>query len=317
VKHLTSILAVLGILAPLSSGVNAQIVDTFGSGANAFSLDFVTIGNPGNANDTTGYGGVSYTYNMGVYDVSQTQLSQAAASSGYNLGGGAWTGSQPAANVDWYQAAAFVNYLNTSQGYAPAYNLTFSGSTPIGVSAWTGSNIWTLGGTDYIRNAHAEYFLPSENEFYKAAYYSPGGTYYQYATGSNTAPTAVASGTAAGTAVYNQPYAQGPAAVNQAGGLSPYGTMGQSGNVFQWNETDYSDPTNNSFNDPVRRGGGWNRPSGLLSSSDRYYGVPTNSGDGIGFRVASVESVPEPSTYLLVAVGLLGLAMAKRKPFKL
>jgi hypothetical protein len=316
VKHLTSILAVLGILAPLSSGVNAQIVDTFGSGANAFSLDFVTIGNPGNANDTTGYGGVSYTYNMGVYDVSQTQLSQAAASSGYNLGGGAWTGSQPAANVDWYQAAAFVNYLNTSQGYAPAYNLTFSGSTPIGVSAWTGSNIWTLGGTDYIRNANAEYFLPSENEFYKAAYYSPGGTYYQYATGSNTAPTAVASGTAAGTAVYNGVTSQ-PAAVNQAGGLSPYGTMGQSGNVFQWNETDYSDPTNNSFNYPVLRGGGWNSASGSLSSSGRFFDTPSDSDASLGFRVASVESVPEPSTYLLVAVGLLGLAMAKRKPFKL
>jgi hypothetical protein len=316
-KHLTSILAVLGILAPLSSGVNAQIVDTFGSGANQFSLNFVTVGNPGNANDTTGYGGVSYNYNIGVYDISQTQLSQAAASSGYNLGGGAWTGSQPAANVDWYQAAAFVNYLNTSQGYAPAYNLTFSGSTPTGVSAWTGSNIWTLGGTDYIRNANAEYFLPSENEFYKAAYYGPGGTYYQYATGSNTAPTAVASGTAAGTAVYNQPFAQGPAAVNQAGGLSSYGTMGQSGNVFQWNETDSSDPTNNSFYNPVLRGGSWGDASYVLSSSGRSFDDPANSNGYLGFRVASVESVPEPSTYLLVVVGLLGLAMAKRKPFKL
>ena len=315
-KHSKIFFGVLGGLALLSSGVNAQILDTFGSGANQFSLNFVTVGNPGNANDTTGYGGVSYNYNIGVYDISQTQLSQAAASSGYNLGGGAWTGSQPAANVDWYQAAAFVNYLNTSQGYAPAYNLTFSGSTPIGVSAWTGSNIWTLGGTDYIRNAHAEYFLPSENEFYKAAYYSPGGTYYQYATGSNTAPTAVASGTAAGTAVYNGVTSQ-PAAVNQAGGLSPYGTMGQSGNLFQWNETDYSDPTNNSFNYPVLRGGAWYYPSNDLSSSYRNYSNPASSYDIIGFRVASVESVPEPSTYLLVVVGLLGLAMAKRKPFKL
>ena len=37
----------------------------------------------------------------------------------------------------------------------------------------------------------AAYFLPSENEWYKAAYYSGGGTnsaYYAYPTKSNTAP---------------------------------------------------------------------------------------------------------------------------------
>ena len=40
--------------------------DTFGSGANTFNIDFVTIGNPGNAADTTGNpnpaGSVAYTY---------------------------------------------------------------------------------------------------------------------------------------------------------------------------------------------------------------------------------------------------------------
>ena len=30
---------------------------------------FVTIGNPGNADDTTGFGGVNYTYNIGKYEV--------------------------------------------------------------------------------------------------------------------------------------------------------------------------------------------------------------------------------------------------------
>ena len=315
-KNSKIILAVLGGMTLLSASLNAQIVDTFGSGANQFTLNFVTVGNPGNANDSTGYGGVSYNYNIGVYDVSQTQLADAAASSGYNLGGGAWTGSQPAANVNWYQAAAFVNYLNTSQGYAPAYNLTFAGNRPDGISSWTGANVWTLGGTDDFRNANAHYFLPSENEWYKAAYYSPTGVYYQYATGSNTAPIAVASGTAAGTAVYNGVASQ-PAAVNQAGGLSPYGTMGQNGNVFQWNETDYSDPTNSSDGARVLRGGFWYFSSDYLSSSGRNFDGPSNSDDTLGFRVASVESVPEPSTYLLVVVGLLGLVLTKRKTFKL
>ena len=73
------------------------------------------------------------------------------------------------------------------------------------------------------------YFLPTENEWYKAAFYSgSGSTYYQYATGSNSVPTAVYSGTVAGTAVFygNGESPTAPAAVDEAGGLSPYGTMG-------------------------------------------------------------------------------------------
>ncbi|MFN8764433.1 MAG: hypothetical protein ACK5ZC_08155 [Pirellulaceae bacterium] len=74
--------------------------------------------------------------------------------------------------------------------------------------------------------------MPSYNEWYKAAYFKPdsptstSGTYYDFANGSNTAPTAVASGTADNTAVYDQSFTQGPADVDQAGGLSPYGVMG-------------------------------------------------------------------------------------------
>ena len=58
------------------------------------------------------------------------------------------------------------------------------------------------------------------------------GGYCDYATGSDTAPTAVASGTGAGTAVYSQSFEAGPADITNAGGLSSYGTMAQSGNVL-------------------------------------------------------------------------------------
>ena len=82
--------------------------------------------------------------------------------------------------------------------------------------------------------------LPSYNEWYKAAYYNPNdSTYYNFTNGSNTAPTAVASGTAANTAVYSQPFGQGPADVDQAGGLSPYGVMGLGGNVWEWQESSF------------------------------------------------------------------------------
>jgi len=309
-------LFILLLATALFSLAGRAQADTFGVTGTQFTINFVPIGNAGNANDTTGYGGVSYNYNMAVTDVSQTMLADAAALSGTNLGGGAWSGSQPAADVSWYQAAAFVNWLNTSQGYTAAYDLTYAGNTPTGITLWTAGSEWTLGGTDYFRNANAHYFLPSENEWYKAAYYSPGGVYYQYADGSNTPPTAVLSGTAAGTAVYTgtgvSPSA--PAAVDQSGGLSPYGTQGQTGNVWQWAETDYSDPTNSSDSDRVFRGGNWYHTSSNLASSYRVDDGPTDTDDDIGIRVASV---PEPNSIMLMVAGALGLALMRGKPFKL
>ena len=66
-----------GVIAIFAAA--AVHADTFGSGGNTFTLPFVPIGNAGNANDTTGYGGVSYNYNMSVTDVSQTMLADASA----------------------------------------------------------------------------------------------------------------------------------------------------------------------------------------------------------------------------------------------
>ena len=130
-------LFVLLLATALFSLAGRAQADTFGSGGDQFTINFVPIGNAGNANDTTGYGGVSYDYNMAVTDVSQTMLADAATLSGTNMGGGAWSGSQPAADVTWYEAAAFVNWLNTSQGYAAAYDLTYTGNQPTGITLWT------------------------------------------------------------------------------------------------------------------------------------------------------------------------------------
>jgi hypothetical protein len=90
--------------------------DTFGTGANQFTLDFTTIGNPGNAADTNGSGSVRYTYRIGTYAISQNQIDKATASGLANVTAGAWSGDQPAANMTWYESAAFVNWLNTSKG---------------------------------------------------------------------------------------------------------------------------------------------------------------------------------------------------------
>ncbi len=126
---------------------------------------------------------------MSATDVSQTMLAdaQAALGASVNLGGGAWAGSQPAADVTWYQAAAFVNWMNTSQGYTAAYNLTYTSGTPTGLTLWTGANIWTWR-VGPLSQRECALFLPSENEWYKAAYFDATangglGGYWQYATG--------------------------------------------------------------------------------------------------------------------------------------
>jgi hypothetical protein len=252
----------------------APVIQTFGNGANQFSIEFVRIGNPGNAADTTGSpnpaGRVNYVYNIGKYEVSRDMITKAnaAGSLGITLadmsslgGNGA---NRPATGISWIEAARFVNWLNTSQGYQAAYNFTGSGAN---------DNITLWGEGQYsesnpFRHKHAIYFLPSLDEWYKAAYGSPGGTWYDYATGSNSVPSAVANG--ASGAVYGQPIPQGPADITNAGGLSAWGTMAQGGNAWEWNESAYDGSNDSPSEDRELRGGAYNNDSGVyLVASDR------------------------------------------------
>ena len=305
---------ILALSASLPLTVPSAHADAFGSGGNTFTIDFVPIGNAGNAQDTTnGSGKVLYNFNMSTYAISQDQLAKATASGAISLGGGAWVGSQPAANVSWFQAAAFVNYLNTSTGHVAAYQLDAESTT---LTLWSSTQAWQAGGENLYRNKDAYYFLPSDNEYYKAAYYDPnkagGAGYWLYATGSDTKPTPVAGGTASGTMVYRQfPPSGQPAAVNSAGGLSPYGTMGQTGNVSEWLES-ASDGVNNTSTENRRiRGSDWSDPSEItLVSYGRSNTAPTASVVNVSFRVASV---PEPScVVLMLGSGLMFLARRRR-----
>ena len=303
-----SIVAALFAAVTLSIQPSAQ-ADTFGASGNEFNVDFVNIGNAGNAADTTTYGAVPYEYRASIYEISQDAITKATASGMSNVTAGAWTGNQPAANISWYEAAAFVNFLNTNSAKTAAYDLTFSNGS-WSMALWSSEQAWTAGGTNLYRNKDAFYFLPSENEWYKAAYYNPAGSnYFLYPTASSNAPTAVASGTNAGSAVYNN-VASVPALVESAGGLSPYGTMGQGGNVWEWNESAFDGTNNLSSEDRAVRGGAWDFPEDGLRSSDRSIDDPTGEHNYIGFRVASV---PEPSTYVLVLLGAGAVYIWKRR----
>lgn len=312
---------VAGLLTLCCGLVFAQLsyADSFGVGPNAFSIDFVGVGNPGNAADTSGdpnpAGAVGYSYRMGRYEVSRDMINKANAGGGLTLqmadmsGTGGNGPNQPAVGISWFDAAKFVNYLNTSSGSSAAYKFNNLGLFELWQPSDPGYDA-----NNRFRNTRAKYFLPSTNEWYKSAYYDPSsGNYVDYATGSNAAPTAVASGTAAGSAVWNQPFASGPASITQAGGLSLYGTMAQSGNVYEWQETEYDLVNDTPAAGRTIRGGNWDDtfPSGM-SSTIRSISFGPSSGDlvFVGFRVASV--IPEPSTVLLSTLACCALMFRRR-----
>ncbi len=303
----------LGLVPFLFLPLAAADADTFGSGVNQFTMDFVTIGNPGNADDDTGYGSVAQTYRIGKYEVSESMIaSYNALSGGPSISTTAKGAAKPAGNLNWNEAARFVNWLNTSKGYSPAYKFTTNGGND-NIALWTGADTG-YDASNPFRNSKAYYFLPSEDEWYKAAYYDPaknGGTggYWNYATGSDTAPTAVAGGTASGTAVYGQTVAAGPANVTNAGGLSPYGTMAQSGNVSEWNESGALAPNDSATEARVYRGGNWANPSFSQSVTSRNSLQPDGEG-AIGFRVASV---PEPSAWILGLLSMTGMVLRRKR----
>ena len=309
-RSMVSFAAVLFAAFTLNIEPAAQ-ADLFGTSGNEFTIDFVSIGNAGNAADTTGYGAVPYEYRASTYEITQNAITKATASGMANVTAGPWTGNQPAANISWYEAAAFVNFLNTSTGNTAAYDLTFS-SGSWSMALWSSEQAWTAGGTNLYRNKNAFYFLPSENEWYKAAYYNAAGTnYFLYPTGSDTAPTRVASGTNPQTAVYNND-ASVPAIVASAGGLSPYGTMGQGGNIFEWNESAFDGTNSSASENRDIRGGNWFDSELYLRSSIRYDVDPSLENYDLGFRVASV---PEPSTYAMALAGLAcgGYSLFRRR----
>ena len=250
---------------------------TFGSGANTFDIEFVDIGNPGNAADATGNpnpaGSVATAFRMGKFEISEDMINKANTLGGLLLTKDTRGADKPATSISWNEAARFVNWLNTSTGSPPAYKFAiqpgdagYIAAPPTPTLNCGRSAIQAMTRTISTAIAWPRTSCPALDEWYKAAYYDPtSGAYYDYPTGSDTAPTGVDNGTAAGTAVYNRPFGQGPADIMIAGGLSPYGTMGQGGNVFELEETDF-----NLVNGPVAdarglRGGYWSSGSPQLA----------------------------------------------------
>lgn len=301
--------------------------DSFGTGELAFDIEFLSVGDVGNPSDATGQpnpsGAVGHPYRLGKYEVTRDALLKANAAGALQLSitpapdDGTDYSQQAARGVSWNEAARFVNWLNTSQGYAPAYKF-INKPAGMGLPENDTSVNWAPSDPGYNpanprRNGLARYVLPTNDEWHKAAYYDPAangglGGYWDFPTGNDTPPTPVAAGMAASTAVYDQGLVGSPANVALAGGPSPYGAIGQGGNVMEWTETSM-DPQASIF---AVRGGSWISSAAMLQASSLtpLHAFLREGYWQTGFRVASV---PEPGGQFLTIVGLTALVRRRRR----
>jgi autotransporter-associated beta strand protein len=282
------------------------------------NMDYVTVGNPGNpADPTTGYGAVSYDYKIGKYEVTNAQyaeflnavaqtdtyflydsrmndsarggITRSGESGSYTYAVKANMGDKPVNWVSWYDSARFANWLHHSQPTGLQTTLT------------TEEGAYTLNGFAGLitKNSGARVWIPTENEWYKAAYYDPtpgaggGDNFWLYPTQSDSIPTVATANPVGdvsnpGANVAN--YLSGADWNSQDGNATTvgsalsnnhYGTFDQGGNFWEWNDAIIGSSRG-------LRGASFLNDEDFLRASTRLnFGPPTNLNDNIGFRVAS------------------------------
>jgi len=291
-------------------------------GSEVLPVAMTPVGNAGNTADpATGYGAVSYDYHMSQTEVTNTQYatflnsvdpdgtntyalynsnmseSSPVIRGGIDFTSGAAAGTKyqakalfankPVNYISFYDAARFTNWLTTGDTESGFYKL--SGLTIISSEGPYGTGF----GRSY-------YSLPSEDEWYKAAYHKNNGTagdYFLYATSSDTTPTKATStpiGDVAnpGRNVANYDFGatwndtEGLGIMVTVGGAgpgsaSPYGTYDQTGNQWEWCGTFVGA-------NRVMRGGSLWSPLESQKATHRADYFPETGGASLGFRVSGV-----------------------------
>jgi len=301
-------------------------------------IETVLVGDPGNEGRGL-YGGVSYTYAIGTYEVNLEQyvtfLNAVAATDTYGLfnpemetnlnvagisrsgSNGSYSysvigsGARPVTYVSWFDAARFANWMANGQPTGGQSTVT----TEEGAYTLNGAT----NGIGFSKNSinpntgmATTWWIPSEHEWYKAAFFEPGASsddYWLFATRSDSRP-----GNAIGADLNQANYRSGDFATTPGndvlnphqnyltdGGAfsnsqSYYGTFDQAGNVAEW-----TDGLGSSMNHSIP-GGFWYAVSGNLSGTSRTTISPATENEFIGFRLASTSIGLSPNGLYTLAI---------------
>jgi formylglycine-generating enzyme required for sulfatase activity len=272
------------------------------------NIDFVTIGNAGNPGDTRdgglanpyGCGAVSYEYRIGKYEITNGQWNQFVAYAGAPTGSNGsysrpptFTGiNVPTNNVSWYEAIQFCNYLTSGDKSKGVYQFSGNNANPgsfLGIDRVAAQKAPYSNGTVYV--------IPTEDEWYKAAYYT-GRDYSTYANGTDIIPIEDVDSN------YDGEYGSHPWDVG-TGTEEQNGTFDMMGNVGEWTETKHDQNT-----ERIHRGHCYALEGYYMASSVRDTLDPLGDSKTIGFRVATI---PEPTSLLLLGLGGLVIRSKLRR----
>lgn len=274
-------------------------------------IPFVTVTNAGNEPDVNGKGAVGYDFRIGKYEVNNHQyaafLNAVAAddphglyntNSAENVHAGVTRsgspgeyhyevkpgmGHRPAVLVDFYDVLRFCNWLHNGQPSGPQDEMT----TEDGAYTLTPE---LLAAENVLRNPGARFWLPSDDEWYKAAYHQPGdmggelNDYWPFPYQSIDAPISEpppGGANSANTCCETGRMATDVGAYTQS--RTFYGTYDQGGNVQEWTEwTSEFQPLRNRR----IRGGSWYYNEFYTGSHDFEFDTTDYDSESIGFRVA-------------------------------
>lgn len=318
--------------ALLSAGVTLAQPDPSG-------IEFVTIGAPGNpayqsSTQTleNGRGSVPYEYRIGRYEATAGQwvsFMNAALNRPDPIPWveipGEWPGGQvapfgvsganamkPVGGVTWRTCAIFVNWLCNDRRLDRAAFL--SGAYDVSTFGYDANGRFT---DQAAHSPGARYWLPTMDEWLKAAYYDPNiqnpdgsvGGWWSYNNSSNVRPVYGMPPSMGGNGEANAGFiAPGEAQFDvplgaYTGITSPWGLMDVAGATSEYTESVIEIPFEN-LNFRVVRGSAWATPTG---GADRIAGgwggvFPSEHDYAYGFRIAA--AVPPPPGVLALALGV-------------
>ena len=305
--------------------------------AGRVNYEMVPVGDPGNASSSSGYGAVNYSYQIGKYEVTIGQFTaflnavakddpyhiyynpnwavsgplvgiaqsgeagsysySAMTPVGVNPAGANSPENRPIGEITWFQAARFANWMTNGQG---------TGDTETG--AYTLIDFQRQGLAPE-KNPGAKFYIPTEDEWYKAAYYKGGGLdsgYWLFPTRSDSTPGNTIGGsndvnttelrdrvkyfavTQSSDNNWNQNYLTDVGAFT--GSYGPYGTFDQGGNLAEWNDLSGAASgtrgVSGTYWDQVTFGtGNWIRWNDLPAGAQAFC---------LGFRLAGPAAAPVP-----------------------